>query len=168
MYGWEREALGIGTLGEIRGSVSTEMTIEVAASSRAAWWIATLFGPDFWTHWRVGLLRPTILGAAQNPVAPPDPLFLSLPGHVGQKLAAADAPQDFIAVCPAVVEEKALAFAVVGATAEEMAGKHVGPRERWALVAPSDLTQRLKLVDGGRVRVRLLPASYRADPPHSR
>ena len=168
MYGWERDALGIGTLGEIRGSVSTEMTIEVTASNRAAWWIATLFGPDFWTHWRVGLLRPTILGTAQAPIAPPDPLLLSLPGHVGQKLAAADQPQDFIAVCPAIVEEKALAFAVVGTTAEEEAGKRVGPRERWALVAPSDLTHRLKLVDGARVRVRLLPASYRADPPHSR
>ena len=165
MYGWERDALGIGTLGEIRGSVPTEMTIEVSASSRAAWWISTLFGPDFWTHWRVGLLRPTILGTARSPIAPPDPLLLSLPGYVGQKMAAADQPQDFIAVCPAIVEEKALAFAVVGTTAEEEAGKRVEPRERWALVAPSDLTHRLKLVDGARSTCAVAARFLSGRPP---
>jgi len=168
MYGWERDALGIGTLGEIRGSVAARMTVEVSGSNRAAWWISTLFGPDFWTYWRVGLLRPTILGTAETPIAPPDPLIFSLPGHVGKKVAGAGDPLEFIAVCPAVVEEKALAFAVVGITAEEAAQKRVEPRERWALVAPSDLTKRLRLEDGTSLRVRLLPPSYRADPPHDR
>ncbi len=168
MYGWEREALGIGTLGEIRSSIATDMTVEVSGSNRAAWWISTLFGPDFWTHWRVGLLRPTLLGTADRAIKPPDPLLLSLPGHVGRKFAGADDPKEFVAVCPAIVEEKALAFAVVGATAEEAREGKVDARERWALVAPTDLADRLELADGARLRVRLLPASYRADPPHHR
>lgn len=168
MYAWERDALGIDTLGEIRGTVVTDMTLQVSGSNRAGWYISTLFGPDFWSHWRVGLLRPTIVGSSATPLAPPEPLLLGLPSHVGQKFADTGEQVDYIAVCPAIVERKALAFAVVGATAEEAAEKRVEPRVRWGLVAPSDLTERLKLVDGTRVRVRLLPASYKADPPHHR
>ena len=44
MYGWEREALGIGTLGEIRSSVRASCRVDLGDSSRSAWWIATLPG----------------------------------------------------------------------------------------------------------------------------
>lgn len=166
MYGWERDALGIDTLGEIRGSVSVGMTLDAAASDRAAWWIATLFGPDFWTHWRVGLLRPTLLGKADQPIAPPEPMIMSLPRFVGKKVADIGDHMGFIAVCPAIIEERSLAFGVVGTTKEEAAQRRVEPRERWALVAPSDIAGRLRLTPEAHVRVRLLPSSYRADPTH--
>ena len=169
MYAWERDALGIDTLGEIRGSVGTRMKLEIAGSSRAAWWVATLFGPDFWSHWRVGLLRSSLFGNAETPIAPPEPLILGLPKYLAQRTAGIGEPSDYIAVCPAVVEERALAFAVVRATADEVAENRVRPNERWALVAPSDLVKRLKLDDGVTVGVRLLPAaSHMADKPHQR
>jgi len=169
MYAWERDALGIDTLGEIRGAVAARMRLEMGGSSRAAWWIATLFGPDFWTYWRVGLLRPTLFGTSDSPISPPEPLILSLPKYLAQRASGLGEAMDFIAVCPAIVEEKALAFAVVGASAAEVSENRVKPNERWALVAPSDLVERLKLTDGLEVRVRLLPAaSHMADPPHQR
>jgi hypothetical protein len=168
MYGWERDALGIDTLGEIRSAVVAEMTLQVSGSNRVGWWIATLFGPDFWSHWRVGLLRPTIVATVASPITPPEPLLLGLPSHVGQKFADTGDHMDSIAVCPAILDGKALAFAVAGTTKEEAARGRIEPRERWALVAPSDLTERLKLEDGSQVTVRLLPASHRADPPHGR
>jgi len=168
MYGWERDALGIDTLGEIRGAVTAEMTLQVSGSNRVAWWIATLFSPDFWSHWRVGLLRPAILATTESPIVMPEPLLLNLPRHVGQKFAGTGEKIDFIAVCPAILEGKALAFAVAGANEQEAASGKVEPRDRWALVAPSDLTERLKLTDGIRVRAKMLPASHRADPPHHR
>lgn len=165
MYAWEREALGIDTLGEIQGSVTTRMRIELGGTSRAAWWIATLFGPDFWTHWRVGLLRPTLFGMTEGPVAPPPQLILELPAYLAQRAARLDEALDYIAVCPAVLESKALAFAVIGATTDEVSSGRVEPADRWTLVAPSDLVERLGLAEGSELQVRLLPASYRADPP---
>lgn len=169
MYAWERDALGIDTLGEVRGAVPARMKLEIGGSSRTAWWIATLFGPDFWTYWRVGLLRSTLFGVTDSPIAPPEPLILGLPKYLAQRASGLGEPMDFIAVSPTIVEEKALAFAVVGASAAEVSENRVKPNERWALVAPSDLVDRLKLTDGAEVRVRLLPAaSHMADPPHQR
>ena len=167
MFAWEREALGIDTLGEIQGSVSTRMRLEIAGSNRSAWWIAMLFGPDFWTHWRVGLLRPTYLGACDTPIAPPDPLLLGWPKHL-ERRPLIEESLDFIAVCPAILNEKALAFGVIGAMAEEVSAGTVEPAHRWTLVSPTDLRERLGLVAGTEVRIRLLPATYRADPPHRR
>ena len=167
MYRWERAALGIDTLGEIRGALSTHMRIESAAGSRAAWWISTLFGPDFWTHWRVGLLRETLIGISDQPLDPPAPLILKLPKHVAARVTPLAELDDFIAVCPAIIDERALAFAVVGATDEEVAAGRIEPSDHWFLVAPSNLKRRLNLTSGDRVRVRLVPASsHKAERPH--
>jgi hypothetical protein len=167
MYAWERDALGIDTLGELRGTVTTHMRVATAGGSRAAWWIASLFGPDFWSHWRVGLLRNTLVGVSDEPIEPPAPLVLKLPRHVATRVTPLADLDDYIAVCPAIVNRKALAFAVVGATADEVADGTIEATDHWFLVAPSDLVQRLGIGENDRVRVRLVPAtSYRADPPH--
>lgn len=167
VYTWERDALGIDTLGEIRGALLTRMRIESAAANRAAWWIATLYGPDFWQHWRVGLLRETLVGIADRPVDPPDPLVLKLPKHVAARVTAQAELDEHIAVCPAIIDEKALAFAVAAASEEEVAAGHVAATDRWCLVAPSDLSSRLSPIEGRQVRVRLVPASaHRAGRPH--
>jgi hypothetical protein len=167
MNRWERDALGIGTLGEIKGAVETRMRIESASDSRAAWWISSLFGPDIWSYWRVGLLRPTLVGVSDRPLDPPEPLILKLPKHVASRVTPLAELDDYIAVCPAIIDEKALAFAVVGATEEEVEEGRIEPSDRWFLVAPSDLMTRLNLSDAGQVRVRLVPAgSYRAEAGH--
>ncbi len=168
MYSWERAALDIESLGEIRGSVPADMNIEIGGSNRAAWWIATLFGPDFWTYWRVGLLRPTLFGVTDQPVPPPAPLILEWPKSLLQRAALILEPMDFIAVCPAIVQEKALAFAVMGATADEVSSGNLEPNERWALVSPTDLVDRLKIGEGDRLKIRLLPSSYRVHAARSR
>jgi hypothetical protein len=168
MYAWERDALDIGTLGEIQRSIPTRMRIETGGMERAAWWLSTLFGPDFWTHWRVGLLRPTLVGVTDEPVAPPEPLLLTLPKHLSQRFSQIVEPMDYIAVCPAIVEEKALAFGAIGVTEEEAKTGRIEPNDRWVLVAPTDLADRLKIVDGATLNVRLLPATYRARAPHRR
>lgn len=168
MYAWERDALDIDTLGEIQRSVGARMRIETRGSDRPAWWLATLFGPDFWTHWRVGLLRPTLVGVTEHPIGPPDPLVLSLPKYLSQRAAQIMEPMDFIAVCPAILEEKALAFGAIGVTEEEVEGGSIEPSDRWVLVAPTDLAERLSIGDGDEVNVRLLPSTYRARQPHHR
>lgn len=168
MYSWERAALNIESMGGIQGSVPADMSIEIGGSNRAAWWIATLFGPDFWTHWRVGLLRPTLIGVTDQPVALPAPLILELPKYLAQRAALTSDPMDFIAVCPAIVEEKALAFAVMGVTADEVSSRNLEPNQRWSLVSPTDLVERLKIDEGDRLKVRLVPATYRAHPARTR
>ena len=166
MYAWERAALGIDSLGGIQGAIDTEMRLEIAGPNRTAWWIATLFGPDFWTHWRVGLLRPTLIGTTDVPVAPPDPLILSWPKHLGQRTELIPTPTDKIAVSPAIVAGRALAFGVMGVTSDELSSGTLEPDSHWILVSPTDLVKRLQLHDEDRVRVQLLASSYRADPPH--
>lgn len=167
MNRWERDALGIGTLGEIKGALTTRMRIESASGSRAAWWIASLFGPDFWSYWRVGLLRPTLVGVSDDPLDPPEPLFFKLPKHVASRVTPLAELDDYIAVCPAIIDDKALAFAVVGATHEEVENGSIEPSDHWFLVAPSNLMKRLKLSEADEVRVRLVPAkSHRAETGH--
>jgi hypothetical protein len=168
MYAWERDALDINTLGQIQRSVPTRMRIETGGRGRAGWWLSTLFGPDFWMHWRVGLLRPTLVGVTEQPVSPPEPLMLTLPTHLSQRFSQIIEPMDYVAVCPAIVEEKALAFGAIGVTEEEMSTGRIEPSERWVLVAPTDLTERLGIGDGDVLQVRLLPASYRVRAPHKR
>jgi len=168
MYAWERDALDINTLGEIQRSVTARMRIETDGMARAGWWLATLFGPDFWTHWRVGLLRPTLVGVTEQPVGPPEPLLLALPKNLSQRFSQIIEPMDYIAVCPAIVEEKALAFGAIGVTEEEAGTGKIEPSARWVLVAPTDLSERLPISDGTVLQVRLLPASYRARAPHRR
>ncbi len=68
MYDWEREALGVDTLGQIRGAVKTRMRVDLLNPSAQAWWIATLYGPFIWKTWRVGLLHGSIAAFGDSPV----------------------------------------------------------------------------------------------------
>lgn len=169
MYEWEREALGIATLGEIRDSVRVSFRIDLADMDRSAGWIATLFGPDFWKTWRVGLLRGSIAAIADQAVKAPHPVVFRLPAYVAATLHDVPEIWDCVAIVPAVIEDRALAFAVCGARGEEPTAEHLGPRQRWELVAPTDLVARLGLRDGQGLSVRLLDAiDHQPDPPHQR
>jgi hypothetical protein len=169
MYDWEREALGIDTLGQIRGAIEVPMRVDLLTPSRSAWWIATLFGPDIWKTWRVGLLRGSVSAVVDRPIALPDPLVLRLPDYVAARTEAVQERWDCVAVVPAVVDDKALAFAACGIREQEEKADISLLRERWELVAPTDLVARLRLADGQQVSVRLLPATlHRPDAPHQR
>lgn len=169
MYGWEREALGIGTLGEIRSSVRASCRVDLGDSSRSAWWIATLFGPDVWRTWRIGLLRGSIAAVADQSVAAPDPVVFRLPEYIAARVRGVPEIWDCIAIVPAVVNERALALAACGARGVEPTPELLGPRERWEIVAPTDLVTRLGLRDGHIVSLRLLAGTeHQPDPPHQR
>lgn len=169
MFGWEREALGIDTLGEIRGAIRTRMRIDLTDRSPHAWWIATLYGPDIWETWRVGVLRGSFAAHADEPVALPDPLVFRLPGQMAAGMLTVRELWDRIAVVPAVVEDRALAFVASGVADGEEVEELTGPRERWELIAPTRLVSRLGLADGQQVAVRLLPSSlHRPEPSRHR
>ena len=169
MYDWEREALGIDTLGQIRGAVRTRMRVDLLNPSAQAWWIATLYGPDIWKTWRVGLLPGSIAAFAESPVALPEPLVFHLPEYLATRLGDDDEIWDRIGVVPVIVEKKALAYAACGMRDRdgELDASH--PRDRWELVAPTDLEHRLGLTDGQEIAVTLLPAQlHLPDAPHQR
>lgn len=169
MYDWEREALGIDTLGQIRGAVRTRMRVDLVNPSAQAWWIATLYGPDIWKTWRVGLLRGSMAAVADPPVALPDPLVLHLPEYLQTSMEGVDDVWDRIGVVPVIVEKKVLAFAACGMRDRERDLDVSQPRDRWELVAPTDLESRLGLTDGREISVALLPAQlHRPDAPHQR
>lgn len=169
MYDWEREALGIDTLGQIRGAISTRMRVDLLNPSAQAWWIAALYGPDIWKTWRVGLLRASIAAYVDPPVAIPDPLTLRLPEYLSTSMAGVDEVWDWIGVVPVIVEERALAFAACGIHQRDGELDISTPRERWELVAPTDLVTRLGLTEGQNIAVRLLPAQlHRPDAPRQR
>jgi hypothetical protein len=169
MYDWEREALGVDTLGQIRGAIRTRMRVDLLNPSAQAWWIATLYGPDIWQTWRVGLLRGSIAAFVDQPVALPDPLVLRLPAYLATSMEGVNEVWDRVAVAPVVVEEKALAFAACGIHQRDRDLDTSAPRKRWELVAPTDLVARLRLTDGQHVAVRILPAAlHRPDAPHQK
>ena len=83
MYDWEREALGVDTLGQIRGAIKTRMRVDLLNPSAQAWWIATLYGPFIWKTWRVGLLHGSIAAFVDSPPKDGHRLraFLGVNGH---------------------------------------------------------------------------------------
>ena len=169
MYDWEREALGVDTLGQIRGAIRTRMRVDLLNPSAQAWWIATLYGPDIWKTWRVGLLPGSMAAYVDPAVALPDPLVLRLPEYLATSMEGVNEVWDRVAVAPVVVEEKALAFAACGIHQRDGDLDTTTPRERWELVAPTDLAARLSLTDEQQISVRLLPATlHRPDAPHQR
>jgi hypothetical protein len=169
MYDWEREALGVDTLGQIRGAIRTQMRVDLLNPSAQAWWIATLYGPDIWKTWRVGLLSGSIAAYVDPAVALPDPLVLRLPEYLATRMEGVNELWGRVAVAPVLVEEKALAFAACGIHQRDGDLDTTTPRERWELVAPTDLAARLQLADGQHISVSLLPATlHRPDAPHQR
>ena len=117
----------------------------------------------------MGLLRGSFAAFVDPPVALPDPLVLRLPEYLATSLAGANEVWDQIGVVPVVVEERALAFAACGIHQRDGELDISAPRERWELVAPTDIKTRLGLTDGQHIEVRLLPAKlHRPDAPHQR
>jgi len=169
MYDWEREALGVDTLGQIRESIKTRMRVDLLNPSAQAWWIATLYGPYIWKTWRVGLLHGSIAAFVDTPLAPPDPLVFRLPEYLATSMTGVSDVWEQVGVVPIVIEEKALAFAACGMHRGEGDLEVSVSRERWELVAPTDIKTRLGLTDGQHISVRLLPAQlHKPDAPHHR
>ena len=169
MYDWEREALGVDTLGQIRGAIKTRMRVDLLNPSAQAWWIATLYGPFIWKTWRVGLLHGSIAALGDSPVTLPDPLVLRLPEYLATTMAGVSDVWEQVAVVPVMVEQRALAFAVCGIHRGEADLDISQPHDRWELVAPTNIESRLGLTDGQQVAISLLPAElHKPDAPHQR
>ena len=99
----------------------------------------------------------------------PDPLVLRLPEYLATRMEGVNELWGRVAVAPVLVEEKALAFAACGIHQRDGELDTTTPRERWELVAPTDLAARLQLADGQHISVSLLPATlHRPDAPHQR
>ena len=74
-----------------------------------------------------------------------------------------------VAVVPVMVEQRALAFAVCGSHRGEADLDISQPRDRWELVAPTNIESRLGLTDGQQIAISLLPAQlHKPDAPHQR
>ncbi len=163
MYTFEREALGIESLGGIQGGVTATGHVGVSAASSATWWITSFYSPDIWDTWRVGLVRGSVCIVASSPVALPVPITFEIPKHEGQLPDPPVGLPQRLLVCPAIVSGKALAFVVRDPAAPE-GDRLADPGSHLELLAPTDLAARLELRENDPVSVRILPAQrFRAE-----
>ncbi|MGD2216607.1 MAG: hypothetical protein PVJ64_07620 [Gemmatimonadales bacterium] len=157
MYAFEREALGIESIGEIRGGLTITGTVDMRSSRSVTWWIASFYAPDIWDSWRVGLIRESICITASSPVALPNPIEFEAPWGAGQPAALPDILPRRIIVTPAIVKGRALAFVVRDPDAPPT-HRLADPGPHLELVAPTDLVARLGLREGESTPLRLLSA----------
>jgi len=157
MYSFEREALGVESMGEIRGGVAVIGQIEMSSDPSVAWWLTSFYSPDIWDTWRVGLVRQSICIAASSPIALPSPMEFELPTDAGQPLDLPEVLPRRLIVCPALVKERALGFVVRDPDA--MADSRLAnPSPHLQVVAPTHLVERLGLREAATVPLRILPA----------
>jgi len=163
MYSYEREALGIESMGEARGGVTITGQVDISSDASTAWWIASLYAPRIWDTWHVGLVRRSLKVMASSPVSLPSPLEFKHPADSGQPGETPGSLPHRILVCPALVKEKALGFVIRDPDAPPNGGlAEIGLQ--LLLLAPTDLVARLGLSDGGPIALRVLPAqSYRPE-----
>lgn len=165
MYQWERDALGIETLGELGGGARVRGWLDETPEDAVAWWISALFGPDIWKIWRVGLLRLPLSLRVQEPLRLVDPVELRLSTSVPTAVRDRLADLEGVSVSPAVVAEQALGFLVVAGDAASTESEPTVGEHAW-VYAPTGLRSRLGLEVGQELRLHVLPADeYR---PHHR
>ncbi|NIN72233.1 MAG: hypothetical protein GTO46_10015 [Gemmatimonadetes bacterium] len=90
MYAFEREALGIESIGEIRGGLTITGQVDTHSGHAVTWWITSFYAADIWDSWRVGLVRGSICISASSPVALPCPIKFELPRDAGLPAAPPD------------------------------------------------------------------------------
>jgi hypothetical protein len=157
MYAFEREALGIESLGEIRGGVTLTGNVDVDGDPSLTWWLTSFYSPDIWETWRVGLVRESLCIAASSPVSLPSPIEFEFPMDAGQPPDLPDILPRRLIVCPAVVKGRAFGFVVRNPGAA--AGDHLAnPSPHLQVVAPTNLIAGLGLQAGETIALRVLPA----------
>jgi hypothetical protein len=157
MYSFEREALGIESMGEIRGGVQLTGQIEVCGDPSVTWWLTSFYAPDIWDTWGVGLLRTTICITAPFSVSLPSPMEFDFPTDAGQPPDLPMALPRRLIVCPALVKARALGFVVrdPDAAADDPLAD---PSTHVQIVAPTNLIARLGLKEAEHITLRILPA----------
>jgi hypothetical protein len=158
LYQWEREALGIETLGELAGGAQVQGRLEEPPEGSTAWWISALFAPDIWKIWRVGLLRLPLSLRLQEPLRQPDPVEFRLSATVPSAIRHQLAHLEAVSVSPAVVAGQALGFLVRTAAEEAAAERATGAAHLVRVFAPTGLRSRLGLDVGRDLRLHVLPA----------
>lgn len=157
MYAFEREALGIESIGEIRGGLTVTGQVDIKNSDSVTRWIISFYAPDIWDTWRVGLVRESVCVLASSPISLPNPIEFGLPTDIGQPAAPLDALPQRLRVCPAIVKGRALGFVVRDPDAPAT-HRLADPDPHLQLVAPTNLVARLGLQEGETFPVRILPA----------
>jgi hypothetical protein len=156
MYAFEREALGIESLGEIRGGTTITGKVDVSSDPSLAWWVTSFYSPEIWDTWQVGLVREMLCIAAASPITLPSPIEFVLPTDAGQPPDLPDILPRRLIVCPAFVKERALGFVVRNPAAA--AGDHLAdPSPYLQVIAPTNLGARLGLQAGEAIVLRVLP-----------
>ena len=163
MYEWERDALGIDTLGRLQGGVRVQGRVRKASDDPSAWWVAALHAPEVWRVWRVGLLRRPVRLQLSEPLTLPDAAEFALSDDIPPDVRAEMLHLSAACVCPAVVAESALGFVVQCAGDAEAARE---PRVTCDVYAPTGLRARLGLDVDVELSLLVLPAE--AYHPHSR
>jgi hypothetical protein len=157
MNSFEREALGIESMGEIRGGLQLTGRIDLCDEPSVTWWLTSIYAPDIWDTWGVGLLRTTICVTAPFSVSLPSPMEFDFPTDAGQPPDLPMALPRRLIVCPALVKGRALGFAVRDPDAA--AGDRLAdPSTHIQVVAPTNLIARLELKEGENIALRILPA----------
>ena len=155
MYQWERDALGIETLGELEGGVRVRAQVGEAVDDDTAWWISALYAPQIWRIWRVGLLRRPLRLELPEPLRSPDTMEFQLPEDVPSEVRQLAADLAGVRVNPVVVAGQALGFLVRGLATEGPPGEE---RTTCAVYAPTGLRSRLGLEIGQQLVRHVLPA----------
>lgn len=163
MYEWEREALGVDTLGRIQGGIRVRGRIRPAMEDASAWWVAALYAPEVWRVWRVGLVRRPVRLQLTEPLVLPQAAEFSLSPDVPGEVRADMARLATARVCPAIVANSALGFAVRCAADSDAGSEAVDVCD---IYAPTGLRARLGLDVDRELELHVLPAdTYQ---PHSR
>jgi hypothetical protein len=157
VYSFEREAIGIESMGEIRGGVQLTGRIDLCGDPSLTWWLTSFYAPDIWDTWRVGLLRTSICLTAPFAISLPSPMEFDFPTDAGQPPGLPQSLPRRLIVCPAVVKAQALGFVVrdPDAAADDRLAE---PSTHIQVVAPTNLIARLGLQEGESIPIRILPA----------
>ena len=157
MYEWERDALGINTLGELKGGVRVRARVAQPVDDASSWWISAVYAPEIWRIWRVGLLRRPIKLSLSETLVLPDALELGppddLPPDVHHQITGSLSAR----VCPVVVAGAALGF-LISRSPEGDTGADGRGQPCCDVYAPTGLRTRLGLNVDQEIWLQVLPA----------
>lgn len=152
MYEWERDALGIDTLGELKGGVRVRVRVAQPENDPSTWWVSALFAPEIWRIWRVGLLRRPVRLGLREPLELPDSLELMTPDDLPLEVRQQATAPLAVHVCPVVMAGSALGF-LMSSSAD------ADPPLVCDVYAPTGLRTRLGLDVDQEVWLHVLPAA---------
>ncbi len=159
MHPWESEALGI--VGDVQFEDATVVPVRyLERGPKSAWLVGAFYSPEIWSTWGVGLVRGSLNLEADEPVSLPATREFTLSPRIRDPAGRMGWRWRCVQVCPAIVNDEALGFVIRGPDTDDPSYRF-SPARRCDVYAPTVLKDRLGLVDGDRIKLVILPASYR-------